>query len=478
MSNSNNDKKPLPPRFAKTVEELIFYTDTSQEDYPVYLSNNFEVKIKKKPEDAEKFAVFHLKTVSVPEGYDDGNTAYSKLRPRLPWSYNTTKNVTMDHYLSSYPQLPLKAIIDVARDVKAKVFLRTMQLKYEVYKGDYEDYVAEVPATVVAVYLQPPYDERSWDDKKFAITFSTLKRFLAKLPPDVATSIQKISYVDKVTAERIGALPFIKVKFCLPSPELVKAFEDVKKWLQGVEEIQAQAPEAEEGKAEAPAQAPVQIQVPEVKPKELEVELETPAPIVPTAVQPQVPPAPPKSSLVKVYLLSMRLPSKYLVQKVEVEKVSESFLREVRKWEGVTAEIASRLETIRRNCYTKASRVFAYVEDFGTWIAVTDEAVDEARKISEYVKAELSSLRLDQVKNVSLSAYAVEAIPVYLEPEDAKKLLSAAIQHLSADVEELEVKIAEAEKEQKKEALKRLENNLKYKQELLNAFKRFLQTLT
>jgi hypothetical protein len=476
MSNSNGKK--FSPRFAKSVEELIFYTDTSQEDYPVYLSNNFEVRVKKRPEDAEKFAVFHLKSVNVSEGYDDANASYSRLRPLLPWEYDATKNVAVDHYLSAYPQLPLKTIIDVANDVKAKVYLRTLVTKYEIYKGDYEDYVAEAQATVVAVYLQPPYDERSWDDKKFAITFSTLKRFLAKLPPDIAPTIQRIAYVDKVTSGRLGALPFIKIKFCLPSPELSNAFNEVKKWLEGVEEVQDQALEAEEGEVEA--QAPVQIQVPEVKPKELEVELETPAPTVPTAVQPkpQVTVAvPPKPSLVKVYLLSMRLPSKYLVQKVEVQKIPEG-LREVRKWEGEVAEVASRLETIRRNCYAKASRVFAYVEDFGTWIAVTNEAVDEAKKISEYVKAELSNLRLDQVKNISLSAYAVEAIPVYLEPEDAKKLLNAAIAHLSRDVEELEAKIAEAEKEQKKEALKRLESNLKYKQELLNAFKRFLQTLT
>jgi hypothetical protein len=211
-----------------------------------------------------------------------------------------------------------------------------------------------------------------------------------------------------------------------------------------------------------------------VKPKELEVELEVPT--MPTAVQPQ-PPTPPKPLLVKVYLLSMKLPSKYLVQKVEVQKVPEG-LREVRKWEGEVADIASRLETIRRTCYAKIERIFAYVEDFGTWIAVSDEAVTEAKKISEYVKAELSSLRLDQVKNVSLNAYTVEAIPIYLEPEDAKKLLNAAIAHLSADVEELEAKITEAEKEQKKEALKRLESSLKFKQELLNAFKRFLQNLT
>jgi len=468
MSNSN-DKK-FSPRFAKTPEELVFYTDTSQSDYPIFLTSSFEVKIKKKPEDAEKFAVFHLKSVEAVEAYDE--SSFYRLQSYLPRTYDVTKDVAIDHYLSSYSQLPLKAIVDVARDVKARVFIRTLQLKYEVYKGDYEDYVVEAPATVVAVYLQPPYDERSWDDKKFAITFSTLKRLLSKLPPDVATSIQKISYVDKVIAGRLGALPFIKVKFCLPSPELAKAFEDVKKWLEGLEEVQA--PEAEEGEVEA--QAPVQIQVPEVKvkPKELEVELEVPT--TPTAVQPQPQmqvAVPPKPSLVKIYLLSMRLPSKYLVQEIEIEKNVER-----RKWEGKRAEIASRLEGIRRACYSKVERIFAHVEEFGTWVAITDEAVNEAKKVSDFIKSELSKVQIDQVKKVDLDAYSVKAIPIYLEPDDAKELLNAAIAHLSADVEELESKIAEAEKEQKKEALKRLESTLKYKQELLNAFKRFLQTLT
>jgi hypothetical protein len=246
----------------------------------------------------------------------------------------------------------------------------------------------------------------------------------------------------------------------------------VKKWLEGVEEVQDQTLEAEG--EEAQAQAPVQIQVPEIeiKPKELEVELETPA--VPTAVQPQqAPPTPPRQSLVKVYLLSMRLPSKYLVQEVEVKENVET-----RRWEGERAEIASRLEGIRRACYSKIERAFAYVEDFGTWIAVTDEAVEEARKVSDFIKSELKALQIDQVKKVDLDAYSVKAIPIYLEPEDARGLLNAAIAHLSRDVEELEAKIAEAEKEQKKDALRRLESTLKYKQELLNAFKRFLQTLT
>jgi rubrerythrin len=474
MSNSN-DKK-FSPRFAKTPDELVFYSDTDQSDYPIYLTPSFEVKIKKRPEDVERYATFHLKTVEVKSFYDGKDYLYRGLPPLLGGrSGNKVKD--LNDYVRAYPQLPLQTIFNVVADLKCTVYVREMQLNYEVYKGDYEEPVAEAPATVLAVILEPPYADK-FESQRFAITYSTLKRLLSKLPPDVATAVQRIAYVDKKVGSRSGAWPFIKIKFCLPSPELSNAFNEVKKWLEGVEEVQDQALEAEEGEVEA--QAPVQIQVPEVKvkPKELEVELETPA--VPTAAQPQPQvqvAVPPKPSLVKVYLLSMRLPSKYLVQKVEVQKIPEG-LREVRKWEGEVAEVASRLETIRKNCYTKASRVFAYVEGFGTWIAVSDEAVDEARKISEYVKAELSNLRLDQVKNISLSAYAVEAIPVYLEPEDAKKLLNAAIAHLSADVDELESKIAEAEKEQKKEALKRLESSLKYKQELLNAFKRFLQTLT
>jgi hypothetical protein len=453
MSNSNDRK--FPPRFARSSEELVFYTDTDQSDYPIYLTPTLEVRIKKRPEDVERYVTFHLKSIEIASHYDSEHF-YRGLPALLPRSDKEVKD--LNDYLKAYPQLPLQTVFNIANDLKCKVYVRELKLSYEVYKGDYEELVAEVPATVLAVILEPPYGDR-FENQRFAITYSTLKRLVSKLPPD------------------LGTLPFIKIKFCLPSPELENAFNEMKKWLEGVEEIQA--PEAEEGEAEAQASVQIQVQIPEVeiKPKELEVELE--APTMPTAVQPQPQaPIPSKPSLVKVYLLSMRLPSKYLVQKVEVEKVSETFFKEVRKWEGAVAEIASRLETIRRNCYTKASRVFAYVEDFGTWIAVTDEAVDEARRISEYVKSELSGLRLDQVKNISLNAYTVEAIPIFLEPEDAKKLLNAAIQHLSADVEELEAKITEAEKEQKKEALRRLENNLKYKQELLNAFKRFLQTLT
>jgi len=211
----------------------------------------------------------------------------------------------------------------------------------------------------------------------------------------------------------------------------------------------------------------VEVKLPEVKPKELEVELVV-TPPKPTAVETVQ-----KPELVKVYLLSMRLPSKYLVQKVEVKEGEE-----VRKWEGVAKEVASRLEGIRREAYDKISRVFAHVEDFGTWVAVTDEAVKEAQKLSEWIREELSKLPISQIKNISIERmYSVKAIPIYLEPESAKELLESAIRHLSADVEELENRIKEAEEQQKRSVIKRLEADLQYRKTLLDTFRKYLSML-
>jgi len=55
--------------------------------------------------------------------------------------------------------------------------------------------------------------------------------------------------------------------------------------------------------------------------------------------------------------------------------------------------------------------------------------------------------------------------------------LEAAIRHLSEDAEELSRRIAEAEQEQSKRALKRLSEDLEYKKALLESFKKFLSQL-
>ena len=83
-----------------------------------------------------------------------------------------------------------------------------------------------------------------------------------------------------------------------------------------------------------------------------------------------------------------------------------------------------------------------------------------------------------EVKGVDVDkVYSVKAVTIYLEPEDAKELLDAAIRHLSEDVNELKRRIAEAGREQSKSALKRLSEDLSYKRALLESFRKFLSQL-
>jgi hypothetical protein len=228
------------------------------------------------------------------------------------------------------------------------------------------------------------------------------------------------------------------------------------------------------GEEQEPSPTAVEVKVPEVKPKELEVVLEgAPAQAVGTATTAVG--APSREGLVRVYLLNMRLPSKYLVQKV----VKEGRSREIRSWEGVASEIASKLEGIRRACYDKLSRVFAFVEDFGVWVAVTEEGVEEARKVSEWVRSELSKLPIATIKSgVDVNKlYTVRAVPVYLEPGDAEELLKAAIRRMSQDVAELEARISEARQAENKKTLRRLESDLEHRKRLLETFKKHLDAL-
>jgi uncharacterized protein YdcH (DUF465 family) len=174
---------------------------------------------------------------------------------------------------------------------------------------------------------------------------------------------------------------------------------------------------------------------------------------------------------VKLYFLGMRLPSPYLVQEYE----SEGYV-EKRIWgDEVRRELRRRLEAIRRACYDRISRIFVAVEELGVWIAVTDEAVREAQRISRWVISRLSRLPLKEVKDVDLSRYTVKAIPVYLEPEHAREILELAERHLSADVEELGRRIEEAEKEREEEKAWKLKNSLRQKLKLLEEVKAILR---
>jgi len=187
-------------------------------------------------------------------------------------------------------------------------------------------------------------------------------------------------------------------------------------------------------------------------------------------------PKPPirRAELVKIYLLSMHLPSEYLVQELEREKGVER-----RKWPGEKWELAQKIRRIRSRAYERIERIFSYVEDLGVWIAVTDEAVTEARSIMRMVRLELSELHLEEVKpDFDVDRYIVRAVPVYLEPEDAKKVLEAAIRKLSADAEELARRIEEAEKARRESTARRLRKDYNLIMRKLEEIKSYLKRIT
>ncbi len=177
-------------------------------------------------------------------------------------------------------------------------------------------------------------------------------------------------------------------------------------------------------------------------------------------------------------MLAMRLPTKHLLMQSEYERDGNGVLREVRRWDGKTAQIASRVEGIRREAYARLSRVFCHVEEYGTWIAVTEDAVKEAQEVSRHIIEELKKIGLDKIKSISVEErYGVRTIPIYLEPSEAKVLLETAIKHLSEDVEELERKIEEAKQNENKKYLRQLESERSYRVALLEAFKKYLSQL-
>jgi hypothetical protein len=225
---------------------------------------------------------------------------------------------------------------------------------------------------------------------------------------------------------------------------------------------------------------PASTQAVPIPRRELTVRLEEPTPVgvqAQGAQEAQAKPGEEKPRLVRVYALAMSLPTRHLIGVTEYER-EQGRVMEVRRWEGELAKIASRIEGIRRSAYEKISRMFVYSEAFNMWIAVSEDAVKLASAIGEWVREQLRSLGLDKVKRINLDYYGVRAVPIYLEPMDAKALLESAIMKLRDDISQIQARIQEAEAEEKRKALSRLEGELSFRQALLEAFRKYLEQVS
>jgi hypothetical protein len=428
------------PRFARSAEELVFHTDTDREDYPIYLLPSLEVSYRK-PEDEEgegRFAVFHVKEVAREAG------AAANIEPEV------------GRVCAMFPRLPLREVVaaacGVARPLGVRVF--ALRVTYEVYRGDYAELVGEAAALCAIVEVEPPSPSGAGEGQRRAVAHTTARRLQAKLPEGLR---------GRVYVAAKGGRPVVRVKLPSPSPELERLFGEVAAWLRS-----PPAPPAEE---EEPPRVPEELLTALEAPPEPLGAPAAPAP-QPPAAPAQAAPRPSRGELVPVYLLSMRLPSRYSAQReVELIKDERGAVRGERR---VFDAVAPHLETVRSAAYARISRIFAHVPEFGVWIAVTEEAVEEARRVSEHVRRALRRLGLPEE---FASRYDVRAVRVYLEPEDARALLEAAVRHLSADVEELRRRIEEARGQRAQRALRRLMSSLEFRQTLLEVFKRHLQRL-
>ena len=190
------------------------------------------------------------------------------------------------------------------------------------------------------------------------------------------------------------------------------------------------------------------------------------------------PPTPSREELVKLHLLAFSLPSRYAAARTSYvieEENGKHYLVEKRVFE----ELASVIETARREAYDELKRAFAAVPELGVWIAVTDAAVEEAKRVAGFVAKKIvegaAKKRLDAnaAKRVA-DRVRVEAWPIYLEPKNAKELLAKAVTKLSEDKEELRERIEKAEKEVVKRMLaKKLDET----DELIEAFENRLKSI-
>jgi len=474
--SSQNTNQEQKLKFARTPDELIFNTDTDQSDYPIFVDPlSARMYIKHEPEDVDHYSVFYVKSVV-----------------HIAKEEETRKIMDDAEKQGLFDKKAFELVLNAVKVLlNARVYHK--EISYEVYKGDYEELVANAKA--YAVFIETEVS-RGWgntvergspDEKRqWAIAYSYLKRLKAQLPANLHGNI----YLKTQDATRRRYRILLVIKFPIPTPEFNDAFN--KAVLEYAHEIQS-ANTAVEPTEEEQGQSQLQVQVSleDVESQELEVELpETPQSAPQPQPQAQQPmeveletttstPAPQKQELVKIYLLAMRLPTKHLLMETDYERDDKTgALREVRKWDTNIAQVASRVEGIRRDAYTRLSHVFCHVEEYGTWIAVTEDAVKEAQEVSKFVINELKKLGIDKIKNVDIEKrYGIRVVPIYLETEEARNLLETAIRHLSEDVEELGRKIEEAKQNENRKYLRQLEGEKKYREALLETFKKYLSQL-
>ncbi|MEM1903349.1 MAG: hypothetical protein QXW44_06675 [Pyrobaculum sp.] len=178
-------------KIVKTPEDLVFYTDTDDRGYPIYLLPNGEISIKRKPQGLKIAGVIYVKTVE-----------------------KVNEEVTHPLY-----QQAVDAIKDIMGEPPRWIY--RSKIVYEIYRGDMEQLLGE--ATGYAIKLETPSKfsgDKFAAKKAFASAYDAKRRIAAKYK-----EFENRVYVKGEYGRRGRAYVNVVLKLPIASEELKQLFE-------------------------------------------------------------------------------------------------------------------------------------------------------------------------------------------------------------------------------------------------------------
>ena len=194
-----------------TPELLIFRTDTDQRDYPIYVSHDNQIFIKKKPQNIK--AIFYVKNIR-----DTITTSEAIERIRETLGEEVLSRVT--------------DLVDKFREVtKSDPIVNFVEINYEVYsvENGVEKFIGEVTAYAIRLIVSY-FDRVEYRKKCFAIVYNWRDRLLAKY----GSQLNKDYMYVKASETRKSITVSLYYKIPIPTREFTEIFTKV---IYGVEEL-------------------------------------------------------------------------------------------------------------------------------------------------------------------------------------------------------------------------------------------------
>lgn len=192
-------------RFVESAEDLIFYTNTDESAYPIFIDAHRRVWTKTKPFEILKD--------------EDGFAQKRRLNIPIIATFYVKKVEEISENIS-HPML--EKAVNVMKEVTGKeVIVKRLAIIYEVHAGDIDKLLGEVKAYAIKVYSdETPYSGAKRESKRaWAVGYEWKKRIAARAP-----ELEKYAYVVGSEGSKGRAYVRVVVKLPVPTQEFVNLF--------------------------------------------------------------------------------------------------------------------------------------------------------------------------------------------------------------------------------------------------------------